>query len=88
MNNQHNCDNYLRISINTKANPQRTIETRAFIDNGNTTFAGAVISKSLAQKLGVKYIKSNTGKIKDVSGKTINNLGRCEKLNFKVAEIN
>ena len=46
-----------------------------------------MISKSLAQKLGVKYIKSNSGKIKDVSGKIINNLGKCEKLKFKVEGI-
>ena len=41
----------------------------------------------MAQKLGVKYIKSNSGKIKDVSGKIINNLGKCEKLRFKVEGI-
>ena len=46
-----------------------------------------MISKNLAQKLGVRYIKSNSGKIKDVSGKIINNLGKCEKLRFKVKGI-
>ena len=47
-----------------KKNPNVKIKVKAFVDNGNTTFSGAVISQKLMNRLGASQSNHKAGKIK------------------------
>ena len=61
---------------------------KAFVDNGNTTFSGAVISQKLMNQLGAKHFNQNTGKIKSVTGNVLKRIGTSEELEIEIQGMN
>ena len=70
-----------------KKNPNVKINVKTFIDNGNTTYSGAVISQKLMNKLGAKHFKQKSGKIKGVTGNVIKKVGTSEELEIEIQGI-
>ena len=76
------------MKVQHKQNPKVKIRVKAFIDNGNTTFSGAVISQKLMNQLGAKHFKQSTGKIKSVTGNVLKRIGTSEELEIEIQGIN
>ena len=81
---QHNCDNYLTIRIPPQQGVKRPSSCKAFIDSGNTTYAGSVIDSKFHSNLGLKLSKSRKDPIKTASGKLLPLVGTSQPISFKI----
>ena len=81
---QHNCDNYLTIRIPPQRGVEKPLSCKAFIDSGNTTYAGSVIDSKFHSNLGLKLTKSRKDPIKTASGKLLPLVGTSQPISFKI----